>query len=403
MAQNGQRQGTRYWYKISIDAVRAWTTLLAVLVIGIGGFWGYTLLSRHLRERDVLFIIEKSEAMLERLSTERDLGAHRDKIEAATGHLEGAKNLYNSGEMVEARAEAVRSRTMLAAVENALLHRSPAGEAQFIAIHGNVEVRRGERGQWQPARSRMALHAGDYVKTSANGSAEGMMVDGTLFTVRPNTVLLITRTRAAFGRSERTLSLESGWVNLSTAQMKGRITTPSAEATVRERSEAVVAYDDKAGSGSFASHRGGMRVAAQDGTVREVGELQRVVQSDRGLSEARPLPEAPLIAGPEDNLELLLGDAETVELSWQPVKGAGSYALQVSQSRLFVDNVIDVEGRSKTSATLGLRAGGSFLWRVAAFDSDGQRGPWSTIHRFRVAAAAPESTVSSNDTLNQGG
>ena len=152
-----------------------------------------------------------------------------------------------------------------------------------------------------------------------------MMVDGTMFTVWPNTVLLITRKRSAFGlRSERTLSLESGWVNLSTAQTKSRITTPEAEATVDERSEAVVAYDTQAGTGSFASHRGAMKVAAQDGTIRNVGELQKVVQSNGGLSEARALPEAPVIAAPADNFDLMLEATDTVELSWQPVKGAAS-------------------------------------------------------------------------------
>ena len=404
MARNGQRQDTKYWYKISIDAVRAWTTIIAVLVIGIGGFWGYTLLSRHFLERDVLVTIEESEKLFERLRTERDLDAHREKVEAATGHLESARALYAQDQMHEARDEARRCRSLLASVVNALRNRTPAGEAEFIATQGKVEIRRGERGEWRPARSRMVLHAGDYVKTSANGSAEGMMVDGTLFTVRPNTILLMTRTRSAFGlRSERTLSLESGWVNLSTAQMKGRITTPDAEATVGERSQAVVAYDDRERTGSFASHRGAMEVTSEDGTIRNVGELQRVVQSDGSLSEVKALPEAPVLARPADNLELRLETSETVLLSWRPVKGAESYALQVSQGRLFADNVIDVEKRTKTTATLGLRGEGTFVWRVAAFDGDGQKGPWSTIYRFRVASAARGSASSRDESLNSGG
>jgi hypothetical protein len=405
VAPNGQRQDTKYWYKISIDAVRAWATLLAVLAIGVGGFWGYTLLSRHFLEREVIVAIEQSEELLERLATERDLDVHKEKVQSATRHLEGARFLYDRGDFIGARDEAERCRTLLLSVSDALRHRSPVGEAQFIATQGKVEVRRGERGEWRPARSRMLLHAGDYVKTSSNGSAEGMMVDGTLFTVRPNTVLLVTRTRSALGlRSERTLSLESGWVNLSTSQMKGRVTTPEAEATIDERSDAVVAYDEQSGTGSFSSHRGGLKVASQDGTIRNVGELQRVVQSGGGLSEARALPEAPILAAPEDNLELALGNVDTIELRWRPVKRAETYALQVSQSRLFVDNVIDVENRTKTMATLGLRGEGSFLWRVAAFDDEGQRGPWSTIHRFRVGAgAAPLADTKGTGTLNQGG
>ncbi len=48
-------------------------------------------------------------------------------------------------------------------------------------------------GDWDDARSRVVLHSGDYVKTSANGSAEIVFSDGTLYTVRPNTLFLVTR------------------------------------------------------------------------------------------------------------------------------------------------------------------------------------------------------------------
>lgn len=378
--------------------------MAAVLVIGVGGFWGYTLLSRHLLEREVAVAIEESEVLLERLRTERDLEAHRERVDAAAERLVEAKALFDSGQMPEARDEAERCRTLLAAVVDALRHRSPAGEAQVIATQGKVEIRRGERGEWRAARSRMVLYAGDYVKTSGNGSAEGMMVDGTLFTVRPNTVLLVTRTRSMLGlRSERTLSLESGWVNLSTAQTGSRVTTPDAEATVDQRSDAVVAYDEKGGVGSFSNFRGGLKVAARDGTTREVGELERVTQVAGGLSQAKPLPRAPLLDQPDDNREFSLAATNIVRLTWEPVQSARGYALQVSQSRLFVDNVIEDEDRTKTVATLGLRGEGTFVWRVAAVDDDGQRGPWSTIHRFRVAATPIAGRTNTQETLNQGG
>ena len=68
--------------------------------------------------------------------------------------------------------------------------------------------------------------------------------------------------------------------------------------------------------------------------------------------------------------------------------GAGRYALQVSRNRLFVDNIIDVEDRTTTSAKLGLRGEGHFLWRVAAIDSSGEQGPWSPPRKFRVVPTA---------------
>ena len=54
----------------------------------------------------------------------------------------------------------------------------------------------------------------------------------------------------------------------------------------------------------------------------------------------------------------------TMPLAWEPVAGASRYAFQVSRSRLFVDNVIDVANRTRPRATLGLRGEGSFLERL---------------------------------------
>ena len=39
---------------------------------------------------------------------------------------------------------------------------------------------------------------------------------------------------------------------------------------------------------------------------------------------------------------------------------------------------------ARTSATLGLKRPGSYVWRVAARDGDGEKGPWSPTYRFRV-------------------
>ena len=116
------------------------------------------------------------------------------------------------------------------------------------------------------------------------------------------------------------------------------------------------------------------------------------------LSEARPLPPAPSLSAPADQAEFALGSERTVTLAWQEVAGASRYALQVARNRLFVDNLIDVEGRTKRSATLGLRGAGSFVWRVAAISPHGLQGPWSPPLSFRVAAPR-EGTGSEADRI----
>lgn len=389
MASGAKPNNKRYWYKVSVDAVRAWTSVLMLLTIFGGGFVGYRLLSQHLLDREVMLALEEADELSRRLRQESGITNYQEKFATAKSELGEARTHYENEQLTEALAKAERSRSLLSSIVDSLRNRSPSGEAQFITTRGGVELRRGERGEWQPARGRMVVQGGDYIKTSNNGSAEVMMVDGTLFTIRPGTVVLVNHARSlGQGRSGRTIALESGWVNLSTADATSTVTTPKAEAEVRQRSEAVVSYDEKRGEGKFAAFRGGVRVASkEDNTVREVGELQQVTQAGGALSSPRRVPDAPELISPADNRELYLDASSQLKLAWQPVKGAERYALQVSGNRLFVDNVIDTERRLKTSATLGLRGEGAFVWRVAAFDSESERGPWSPVHRFRVLAS----------------
>lgn len=386
-------QRTRYWYKISVDAVRGWTAFLTLAVLAVVGIYGYRLLTRHLLDRQAVMAMEEADELVIRLRNEKDLSLHREKFDSALGSLTEARGLHDRGELARALLSAQRSRSLLVSIVDSLRHRDPAGEAQFVSAQGRVEIRRGDRGEWQPARSRMVVYAGDYIKTADNASAEVMMIDGTLFTVRSGTVVLIDRSRSMMGlRSERTLSLESGWVDLSTSGAGSRVTTPRAEARVEQRSKAVVAFDQEADEGRFASHYGQMQVASEDGATRDLGELEQVTQLGDRLSATKKIPEAPLVIAPEDNFEIELS-RDQLALRWKAVGGAATYDLQVSHNRLFVENIIEDENRKRTSATLGLRRPGSYVWRVAARDRDGAQGPWSPTYRFRVVGEGAPGAV----------
>jgi hypothetical protein len=392
---------TKYWYKISLDTVRLWV-IFFILAFGlIGGSYGYKLLNRHLLHRQFDVTMTEAQDLLAQLGTTAGASNFRSRLRNARESLQEARRRLAEGELQAALVNAQRGRSTLVAIMDSLQRKGGVSEAHFVNVQGGVEFRRGERGEWQTARSRVRLFAGDYVKTSAGGSAELMMLEGTIFNVRPDTVVLVSRSRSkGGGPSEQTLALESGWINLSTSQTSSLVTTPDAEARVAERSQAVVAYDTERQVGRFAAYRGAMEVTTARGETRKLGELQEIVQAQSTLSGARSLPPSPLLLEPRDNLEVDLSKRKEIELTWEPVRGARSYALQVSRNRLFVDNIIDVSRRTKTSARLGLQGDGTFLWRVAAFDEDGDQSPWSLPKRFRVTAPVEPSAVS--DGANEG-
>ncbi len=367
---------------------------MAILTLSMtaGGFLGYRILQSQFLEREVEIVMSEAQDLVQSLRGEEGIDAYSEEYETAQVSLEQARSSAATGDLGEALRDAEHSRSLLTSILNALRHRGPAGEAQFIAVQGGVEYRRGESGEWQPARSRVTLYAGDYVKTANSASSEVMFQDGTVVTVRPDTVILVDRSRSLLGfGGERTVALEYGWVNLSTAQGVSKVRTPSASALVQQESQALVAYDEEAQVGRFATYQGNMEVSTDDGRTEQVAELQQVTQSGRSLSKPRPLPAIPELAGPDDG-QLFGLDASELILTWQAVPGAERYALQVSRSQHFVDNIIDVEDRKNLKATLGLRGEGSFMWRVAAFGSEGIKGPWSAPRGFRVASRREPTT-----------
>ncbi len=375
----------RDWYSVSEETLRAIFVLLGtVIVLGVG-FFGYRFWESHSLERDAGQVIEETQKLIQRLQRDEKASGFRGEFDAAWQGFQEARNQYANQDFRGALDNAKRSRNMLLTILDALEPGS-AGQAQFISIQGEVEYRRGDDGDWQEARSRVPLQNGDYVRTSDNGSAEIMFRDGTLYTVRPSTQFIVSSARTAEGREEQAIEMEYGWVDLNTAQGTSNVKTPNATARVQQGSEAFVAVNRETSDGRFGALSGGMELTAKGGLKREVKALQQVVQTGNLLSEAAPLPGRPGLVTPADNVDLDLDRARQVALTWDPVPGANRYALQISRSHLFVDNLIDVKNRSNTKATLGLRGEGTFQWRVAAYGDGGVQGPWSKPWKFRVAS-----------------
>jgi len=377
------------WYTVSTESIKGWVFLVVLAVLAVVGVLGYRFLDRMVLEKEVARVIQEAEDLLRTVRSEGAINSYREEYFVARRHLEEAREHEGNRELREAYRSGERSRTLLASILSTLRMRGAEGEAMFIAVQGSVQYRRGDRGSWQTARSRVALNAGDYVKTSGSGSAEIMSVDGTLYTVRPDTVLLIGRVRPAPGEArQRTINLEAGWVDMGTSQTSSRISTPQAEARIQRDSKAAITHDPEGDTSRFATYEGEMLVASSDGSSRELVALEQVSQTGRTLSRKQALLPAPRILGPEDNFEAVMAADEQLALEWLPVDDAERYALQVARTRFFVQNIIDVDDRDTTLATLGLQGTGSFVWRVAAFDSDGVQGPWSSLRRFRVTTGS---------------
>jgi hypothetical protein len=384
---NGPRKlrQERDWYKVSVETLRGWGIFVLLVAVAGAGYLGYRLWERYAIQREAAQVIDEARVLFQRVRGEGSLGNFKAETDTAWEGIEQARALYAEKKWGDALQRAQRSRDVLLSLLDASQGSGDGGEAQFIAVQGRVEYRRSDRGEWEQARSRVTLSPGDYVKTGNGGSAEIMFTDGTLYTVRPDTLFLVSA-RSDGDESEQSIELQHGWVNLNTAQGSSKVATPQAEAVISNESEAVIAYDGESQQARFANYRGEVQVSSSSGETRTLAPLQAVAQTQGTLSDVQKLPAAPLLLSPEDNADFDIASNKQLELGWEEVAGGERYALQVSRNRLFVDNVIDVQDRRTTLATLGIQGEGSFVWRVAAVAEGGLRGPWSAVGRFRVAS-----------------
>jgi len=385
-ARRKRNRWDRDWYTISLDTVRGWGILLTLIAAVVFGYFGLRAVEAHRMELAAGRALAECRLLVDQVE---EIGAYQSFLQEfgeALSSLRSAEALYSRGEYSASLGTATRSRNLLESILDALGVRGESGEAQFILIRGDVEYRRGSQGEWRVARPRVLLRVGDFVRTADNGSAELMFFDGTLYTMRPGTLFVVNQASGLTSRfGDRVIDLHYGWLNLSTGFRGSEVSTPTALARVEQQTEASVSYDKARNESQFSTYRGSLNVEPKRGGVtRRVGALQQAVERGSGVSEVRPLPAQPTPTEPANNIEIDHTLQHKLQLAWDAVSGAKYYALQVSRNRLFSDNVIDVDKRTKTSATLAVLGEGTFLWRVAAIDADGRVGPWSRPQKFRV-------------------
>lgn len=382
MSNQANKRNDRDWYSISYESVRRTVMLLLIVVGSIGGAFAYQQWENRTRASRAEIKLSEATNLSRQIEDRADYDQLRREFFEAWENLDAGRKAMEEQRFGEALNLADNSYSVM----RSILEREE-GEAErqgkFLSVQGNVEYRRGERGAWRRAAVDDLVNPGDWVKTSAGGSASVRFADGSEYTLRANTMVHLGTQTNRLGRNEQVAEMAFGWVELSTEGNTGRVKTPKSEAQVRSSSEAMVSYDREKKQSLFAAYRGGVEVVSENGQSQTLSALQQVTQIGDLLSAPTALPGKPRLSFPPNDRAFELDDKD-IRLSWRSVPGATAYALQVSRNRLFANTIIDAPSRQKTSAKVGLRAEGVFYWQVASVGSDGARGPWSEPRAFHV-------------------
>ncbi len=385
------------WVVIRVQPLR---TVLAVVAVGLIAaslvFFAYKSLNLPPQARAERAINRAASALADAES--KVLPAQwRSELRNAADQLEIARSAYIESHWEDAESLAESARRRFEALVGAS-GRELVGAGQFFSVSGDVELQRAGQSSWENAHERQPVFNGDLVRTSRDGDAELLFADGSLYRISPNSLLEIHSQPSE--RSSRTVKMVVGRINVYTSGTASTVTTDSAETEIDRDSRVAVDVSSEDNGTTVAAFQGSAKVRNASGDEVVVGELQAVQATSRGaLSETLDIPAAPMPTAPPNNVGFDAGRRQVIELAWRGRPSGGLIHLQVSRSKGFEPDLLEVDapGLAKDSVRLRLVAPGTYFWRVATRAAGSPVSEWSTVRRFRVFTS-PEPEVLEDTT-----
>ena len=267
---------------------------------------------------------------------------------------------------------------------------STAQQAHFTALDGTVRVKKGNGNSWVAADYNIPLEKGDVVQTSSEGMAKVVFNDGTSYTVKQDSLIVIEENSANDQQQTNVaVAVSTGTVDLSTATYsqgsKSQVIVDGATASLAPESTAQVHNDPKLDQHEILMKKGAGEVSRNGETVQlanwEKVSFQRAeTHMEKAKDAGPPTPISPANMAPI----FTSGEAtKDVEFSWTPMANAVGYRLQISRNPYFSSTLVDkkVNTADVTVTSLGE---GAYYWMVQSYEASGKESVESEKNRFTI-------------------
>lgn len=264
-------------------------------------------------------------------------------------------------------------------------------QAHFTAIDGTVRIKKGNGNTWVNANYSLPLEKGDVVQTGSEGMAKIVFNDGTNYTVKQDSLIVIEE-NAANEKQQTTVSVavSTGTVDLSTGTYvqgsKSEVVFEGATATLAPDSAARVSNDPK-------THQHEILVKKGEGELTRNGEVVRLADwekasfqpDSKNIEKSKEIgPPTPI--SPANMMPIFMShEARTIEFSWTPMANAAGYRLQISRNPYFSSTIMDKKVTGADVMVSGLGEG-AYYWVVQSYDSKGTESAEGEKNRFTIIA-----------------
>src|SRR5205807_8921227 len=267
---------------------------------------------------------------------------------------------------------------------------SVAQQAHFTALDGTVRVKKGNGNSWVPADYNLPLDKGDVVQTGSEGMAKVVFNDGTSYTVKQDSLIVIEENSANDQQqSNVAVAVSTGTVDLSTATYvqgsKARVIVEGATASLAPDSAAQVHNDPKGDHHEILMKKGTGEVTRNGETVQLANWEQVSFQGQQARMENAKEIGPPTPISPANMAPIFSAGESTkdVEFSWTPMANAVGYRLRISRNPYFSSTLVDRKVNSADVIVSGLTQG-AYYWMVQSFDRGGKESVESEKNRFNI-------------------
>src|ERR1700736_745414 len=265
-----------------------------------------------------------------------------------------------------------------------------AQQAHFTALDGTVRVKKGNGNTWVTADYNVPLEKGDVLQTGSEGMAKVVFNDGTSYTVKQDSLIVIEENSANDQQQTNVaVTVSTGTVDLSTATYsqgsKSQVIVAGATASLSPESAAQVHNDPKSEQHEILMKKG-TGEGSRNGETVKLGNWEKVsFQGQQSHLEKEKEIGPPTPISPANMAPLFSAGEATkdVEFAWTPMANAVGYRLRISRNPYFSSTLVDkkVNTAAVTVTSLGE---GAYYWMVQSDDTAGKESVESEKNRFTI-------------------
>jgi hypothetical protein len=262
-------------------------------------------------------------------------------------------------------------------------------QAHFTALDGTVRVKKANSNSWTTADYNLPLDKGDVVQTGSEGMAKIVFNDGTNYTVKQDSLIVIEE-NSANDRQQTSVAVavSTGTVDLSTGTYmqgsKSQVIVAGATASLAPESAAMVHNDPKSDQHEILVKKGAGEVT-RNGQVVKLSDWEKIsfqAESPRMAKLKEIGPPTPI--SPANMMPIFISaDPKPVEFSWTPMANAAGYRLRISRNPYFSSTIVDRKVNTADVIVSGLEEG-AYYWLVQSFDGQGKESLESEKNRFTM-------------------